>query len=315
MIQLFRNVAGPGLAIGGSVVCVGAFDGMHRGHRALLECARARAEILGLVPAAISFEPIPREFFARAAPVTRLASVREKIEGFDAAGIEKLLLLRFNEALASMPAETFVRDVLVARMRAQELWVGADFRFGHARRGDVAMLHELGLELGFRTEVMQEFCVDGKRVRSSRIRELLHAGEFDAAEKLLGRRFSIGGHVVRGKRLGRTLGYPTANLRLGERTAPVAGIFAVRVYGAGLDGWPGVASLGVRPTVGGVEPLLETHLFDFDADLYGQRIRVEFVAKLRDEEKFDDLDAMKRQMDRDALEARSILNRQMEAAT
>ncbi len=294
------------------MVCVGAFDGMHRGHRALLECARARAEVLGLAPAAISFEPIPREFFAHDKPVPRLASVREKIEGFDSAGIEKLLLLRFNAALAAMSAEAFIEHMLVGRMNARELWVGADFRFGNARRGDVAMLRELGPALGFRTEVMEEFRVDGERVRSSRIRELLGRGDFDMAAKLLDRRFTIGGHVVRGKRLGRTLGYPTANLRLGRRTSPIDGIFAVRVHGARLDGWPGVASLGVRPTVGAGEPLLETHLFDFDKDIYAQRIDVEFVAKLRDEEKFADLEVMTLQMHRDANEARSILGRQAE---
>lgn len=307
MIELFRDAAGPSLAARGSVVCVGAFDGLHRGHRALLEHARARAAERGLMAAAISFEPIPRAYFARGAPVPRLASVREKILGFDASGIERLLLLRFNAALAAMSAEAFVEDILVARMNAKELMVGADFRFGHARRGDVDMLRALGSRHGFRTEVMADFRIDGERVRSSRIRELLAAGDFDGAARLLGRRFSIGGHVVRGARLGHTLGYPTANLRLGRRVAPVGGIFAVRVHGVGSQPMPGVASLGVRPTVEGTEPLLEAHLFDFGGDLYGRRIDVEFVAKLRDEEKFDDLDALVRQMDRDADEARAIL--------
>jgi riboflavin kinase/FMN adenylyltransferase len=185
--------------------------------------------------------------------------------------------------------------------------VGADFRFGHARRGDVDLLRALGVRHGFRTEVMADFRIGGERVRSSRIRELLAAGDFDGAARLLGRRFSIGGHVVRGARLGHALSYPTANLRLGRRVAPVGGIFAVRVHGVGPRSMPGVASLGVRPTVDGTEPLLEAHLFDFDGDLYGRRIAVEFVAKLRDEEKFDDLDALVRQMDLDAHAARAIL--------
>jgi riboflavin kinase/FMN adenylyltransferase len=307
MIEVFRDAVGPSLAARGSVVCVGAFDGLHRGHRALLGRVRAHAAQHGLLATAISFEPIPREYFARGAAVPRLASVREKILGFDEAGIERLLLLRFNAALAAMSAEVFVGEVLVSRMNVKRVVVGADFRFGHARRGDVDLLRALGREHGFEVEVMEDFRIDGDRVRSSRIREMLAAGDFDGAARLLGRRFSIGGHVVRGARLGHTLGYPTANLRLGRRVAPVGGIFAVRVHGVGPRPMPGVASLGVRPTVDGGEPLLEAHLFDFDGDLYGRRIDVEFVAKLREEEKFDDLDALVRQMDRDADEARAIL--------
>lgn len=305
---LFRDAAGPSLAPGGSVACVGAFDGVHLGHRALLARVCERAAVRGLTPLALSFEPIPREFFARDVPVPRLASAREKIEQLRGAGLSALLSLRFDAALAAMSAESFVEDVLLRRCGVRELWVGADFRFGHARRGDVALLRELGARLGFAVEVMDDVCIDGERVSSSAIRAHLVAGEFDAAASLLGRRFAIGGHVVRGRQLGRQLGYPTANLRLGRRTSPVGGIFAVNVGGIDARPWPGVASLGVRPTVdGGGEPLLEAHLFDFDGDLYGRRIEVEFVRKLRDELKFDDLDAMVRQIDRDAEQARSVL--------
>lgn len=308
MISLFRDVAGPSLAPGGSVACVGAFDGVHLGHRALLARVRERAAGRGLAPLAVSFEPIPREFFARGAPLPRLASAREKIEHLRSAGMSTLLSLRFDAALAAMPAERFVEDVLLRRCGARELWIGADFRFGHARRGDVALLRELGARLGFGVEVMDDVLVDGERASSSAIRRHLAAGEFDAAARLLGRRFAIGGHVVRGQQLGRKLGYPTANIRLGRRTSPVDGIFAVRVHGVAERARPGVASLGVRPTVdGGGEPLLEAHLFDFDGDLYGRRIEVEFVRKLRDELKFDDLGAMVRQIDRDAEQARSVL--------
>jgi riboflavin kinase/FMN adenylyltransferase len=307
MSLLFRDVAGPSLASGGSVLCVGAFDGVHLGHRALLARVRERAAARGLLPLALSFEPIPREFFARGAPVPRLASAREKIEYLFDGGISILLSLRFNAALASMSADTFVEQVLHRRCGAREVWIGADFRFGHARRGDVALLREHGARLGFDVEVMDDVCIDGERASSSTVRAHLAAGEFDEAARLLGRRFAIGGHVVRGQQLGRQLGYPTANIRLGRRTSPVGGIFAVRVHGIGATALPGAASLGVRPTVHGVEPLLEAHVFDFDGDLYGRRIDVEFVQKLRDEEKFHDLDAMVRQIDRDAAEARSIL--------
>jgi riboflavin kinase/FMN adenylyltransferase len=305
---LFRDTAGPSLAPGGSVACVGAFDGVHVGHRALLAHVRERATARGLLPLAVSFEPIPREFFARGAPVPRLASAREKIEHLRAGGVSALLSLRFDKALAAMPAEAFVEDVLLRRCGVRELWVGADFRFGHARRGDVTLLRELGARHGFDVEVMGDVDIDGERVSSSAVRTHLAAGEFDAAARLLGRRFAIGGHVVRGQQLGRQLGYPTANIRLGRRVSPVSGIFAVRVRGVGSSAWPGVASLGVRPTIdGGGEPLLEAHLFDFDGDLYGRRLEVEFMRKLRDEAKFADLDAMVRQIDRDAEQAREIL--------
>jgi riboflavin kinase/FMN adenylyltransferase len=308
MSLLFRDAAGPSLAPGGSVVCVGAFDGVHLGHRALLERVAARARARGLVACAISFEPIPREFFARGAPVPRLASVREKIERIGEAGIDRLLLLRFDAALAAMEAEDFVARVVRERCGAREIWVGGDFRFGHARRGDVALLKTLGARDGFAVETLPDVTVDGERVSSSAIRAHLAAGEFEAASRLLGRAFSIGGHVVRGAALGRKLGYPTANIRLGRRVAPIGGIFAVRVHGIQTRALAGVASLGIRPTVDGTEPLLEAHLFDFDGDLYGRRIDVEFVAKLRDEAKFADLDAMVKQIDRDAAAAREILH-------
>jgi len=307
MSLLFRDAAGPSLAPRGSVACVGAFDGVHLGHRALLDRVVERAREENRTAIAISFEPIPREFFARGTPVPRLASVREKIERIGEAGIDRLLLLRFDAKLAAMEAGDFVARVLRERCGVREVWVGADFRFGQKRQGDVAMLQRLGEEQGFVTATLSDISIDGERVSSSAIRTHLAAGEFDAASHPLGRPFSIGGHVVRGQQLGRKLGYPTANIRLGKRASPVGGIFAVRVRGVERDALPGVASLGVRPTVNGTEPLLEAHLFDFDGDLYGRRIDVEFVAKLRDEAKFDDLDAMVRQIDRDAAQAREIL--------
>ena len=307
MSLLFRDAAGPSLAPGGSVACVGAFDGVHLGHRALLDRVSVRARAENLLACAISFEPIPREFFARGASVPRLASAREKIERICAADMDRLLSLRFDARLAAMEAEDFVEHVLVARCGVREIWTGADFRFGHNRRGDVAMLERLGRQHGFLAKTLTDIEVGGERVSSSAIRAHLSAGEFDAAARLLGRAFSIGGHVVHGQALGRKLGYPTANIPLGRRVSPVGGIFAVRVHGVETDAMPGVASLGMRPMVNGTEPLLEAHLFDFDGDLYGSRIEVEFVAKLRDEQKFADLEAMVRQIDRDAAEAREIL--------
>ena len=307
MNRLFRDAAGSCLAPGGSVVCVGAFDGVHRGHQALLAQTRARASASGMAAVAISFEPIPREFFARGEPVARLSGVREKIERIFAAGIDTLLVLRFDARMASMSAESFVEDILVSRAGAREIRVGEDFRFGRAREGDVDRLRVLGRRHGFAVDVMPDVGHGADRASSSTIRRQLAAGDFEGAASMLGRPFAIGGRVVRGLQLGRRLGWPTANLRLGRRVSPVCGIFAVRVRGVTATSRPGVASLGMRPTVGGTEPLLEVHLFDFDGDLYGRRIEVEFVRKLRDESKFDDLDAMVRQIERDAAEARMTL--------
>ncbi|MBS0432219.1 MAG: bifunctional riboflavin kinase/FAD synthetase [Proteobacteria bacterium] len=307
MTRVFRNAAGPCLAPAGSVVAVGAFDGLHRGHAALLSLVRERAQAQGLQPAVVSFEPLPRAFFARA-PLPRLASVREKLQGFRDAGIELVLLLRFNAALANMDAEDFVRDVLVRRMRAREIVVGGDFRFGHRRTGDAALLQQLGARHGFDVRTPETVVVAGERVSATRIREWLAAGEFAHAARLLGRPFTMGGRVVHGRRLGHELGYPTANIRMRGRVPPLQGIFAARVHGVAEQAWPAVVSLGVRPMFDGKEPLLEVHLFDFDGDLYGRRIEVEFVHKMRDEKKFADLDALRAQMDRDATEARQVLS-------
>jgi riboflavin kinase/FMN adenylyltransferase len=308
MMKLSRDVAGPCLTPRGSVMAVGAFDGLHRGHQALLAQVRERAQALGCSPVVVSFEPLPRAFFSPE-PVPRLSSVREKLRGFAAAGMEQALLLRFNRALSAMSAEDFVRRVLVERLAAREVWVGGDFRFGHKRGGDVALLERMGAELGFSACTMPVIQLEGERVSASRVRALLAAGDFAGAEPLLGRPFVIDGKVEYGNQLGRTLGYPTANIHLQQRVSPIQGIFAVRVgLGEGECSWPGVASLGVRPTVNQVsQPLLEVHLFDFDGDLYGQRMAVEFVAKLRDEQKFDGLEPLKAQMALDSRRARELL--------
>ena len=307
-MRLSRDVAGPCLTPRGSVMAIGAFDGLHRGHQALLAQVRERAQSLDCTPVVVSFEPLPRAYFSPE-PVPRLSSVREKLRGFAAAGMDHALLLRFNRALTAMSAEDFVRRVLVERLAAREVWVGSDFRFGHKRGGDVAMLERMGAELGFSARTMPAVQLEGARVSASRVRSLLAAGDFAAAEPLLGRPFVIEGKVEYGNQLGRTLGYPTANIHLPQRVSPIQGIFAVRVgLGEGECSWPGVASLGVRPTVNQVsQPLLEVHLFDFDGDLYGQRMAVEFVAKLRDEQKFDGLEPLKAQMALDSRRARALL--------
>jgi riboflavin kinase/FMN adenylyltransferase len=310
MTRLFRDVEGGCVTPRGCVVCIGAFDGLHLGHRALIDHTLARARTLGVAAVVLAFEPIPREFFLGAKAPARVASWRDRFERLRALGVEAVGMLRFNAALAAMSAETFVQRLLVGRLAAREVWTGADFRFGHGRHGDVEMLRRMGTDLGFTAASIDTHHHEGERVSSSAIRNALAAGQLDSAAHLLGRPYSIANRVVRGKQLGRTLGYPTANLRLAGQRPALGGIFATWVHGVGPLPRASVSSLGTRPTVNGVVPLLEAHLFDFDGDLYGQRIEVEFVAKLRDEEKFPDLPSLVVQMDRDAEQARAILSAQ-----
>ena len=307
MTELFRDLDGRPLCPNGSVVCIGAFDGLHIGHRALVARAVARARDLGVPAVALSFEPLPREFFAGGSPPPRLQLPRMKLRGFAALGVDRVGLLRFNAALASLSPEEFVQRLLVARLQAREVWVGPDFRFGRARAGNLALLQRMGAELGFAAETIAPVELGGIPVSSTRIRAALQSGDFATATRLLGQPYAIAGRVVRGKQLGRTLGYPTANLRFGGKTPALRGIYATRVHGVADAPWPSVSSFGTRPTVDGKEPLLEAHLFDFDGDLYGRHIEVEFVARLRDEEKFPDLPTLVVQMDRDAEQARRLL--------
>lgn len=312
MSRLFRDVDSGPRCPHGSVVCIGAFDGLHLGHRALVRHTVSRARTLGLPAVALSFEPLPREFFAPAAPPPRLLLPRAKAEGLLALQADQVGLLRFNKRLSGLSAEEFVERVLIRRLAAREVWVGPQFRFGKARGGDIELLRRLGEAAaldghGFSADEIDPVHLDGERVSSTRIRETLLAGDFAAAARLLGRPYAIGGHVVHGRQLGRTLGFPTANLRFGGKTPALSGIYATWVHGIGEHPRPSVSSLGTRPTVAGVEPLLEAHLFDFDGDLYGRRIEVEFVAHLRAELKFPDLDSLTRQMHLDAAQAREWL--------
>ena len=314
MNRLFRDADGGTLFPQGSVVCIGAFDGLHLGHRALVRRAVGRAQALGVPAVALSFEPLPREFFARDQPPPRLTLARGKVQGLRELGADGVGLLRFDAKLSAMTAEDFVRRLLVQRLAAREVWIGPEFRFGHKRGGDLPLLQAMGAELGFSAGEIEPVQALGERVSSTRIREALRAGDFLQAENLLGRPYAIGGRVVRGKQLGRTLGFPTANLRF-PKTPALSGIYATWVHGLGEKPMASVSSFGTRPTVQGVEPLLEAHLFDFDGDLYGRHIEVEFVAKLRDELNFPDLPALTEQMHRDADNARRLLSVQRLRAT
>ena len=315
MKQLFRDVDGGPLCPEGSVACIGAFDGLHLGHRALVGHAAARAGALGLPLAALSFEPLPREFFAGGKPPPRLMLPRARAEGLCALGADVIGMLRFNAAFAAMSPDVFAERVLAQRLRVREVWVGPGFRYGSRRAGDLDTLGASGARLGFVAGEIEPLHLDGERVSSTRIRAALVEGDFSAAARLLGRPYAIGGRVVRGRQLGRTLGYPTANIRFGGKVPALHGIYATRVHGIGDTPRPSVSSVGTRPTVDGVEPLLEAHLFDFAGDLYGHRIEVEFVARLRDEEKYPDLPTLVAQMDRDAAMAREILIQTSQRAT
>ena len=314
MSRLFRDVDGGALFPHGSVVCIGAFDGLHLGHRALVRHAAARARDLSLPAVALSFEPLPREYFSRELPPPRLTLARGKYQGLRELGADGVGLLRFDARLAAMSAEDFVHKMLVGRLGAREVWIGPDFRFGNRRGGDLPLLQRMGAELDFSAGEIEAVQLQGERISSTRIREALRSGDFTDAARLLGRPYAIGGRVVRGKQLGRTLGFPTANLRF-PKTPALSGIYATWVHGVGERPHASVSSFGTRPTVDGVEPLLEAHLFDFDGDLYGRHIEVEFVAKLRDELKFPDLPSLTVQMQRDAETARRLLSEQRLRAT
>jgi len=287
-------------------LAIGNFDGLHRGHQALLEQAVAGAPEYR--PAMLCFEPLPRTVFAPDDPVPRVMKLRDRVEVAGALGVEVLAQLRFDRAFSRLSPKQFARDVLAEGLDAGLVVIGPDFRFGHKAAGDAEAMGQFGQRFGFETRVLDVVTDDEKRVSSSRLREALARGDLAEAERLLGRRYAISGRVIRGERLGRKLGFATANLRVAEPPA-FTGIAAVRVDGDGLSGHPGIASLGRRPTVAGRNWLLEAHLFDFDGDLYGQHLRVQFEGFIRHEEHFESLDAMTAQMHRDAARAKALLVR------
>ena len=291
------------------VLAIGNFDGVHLGHAALVgrlaEVARERQ----LVPMVLTFEPHPREFFMPDSAPARLSTLREKLELLADCGAAQSMVCPFNARFAALSAEEFVDQVLVAGCQVRHLIVGDDFRFGRGRTGDYAFLQQAGARHGFTVEAMGSVTVEGERVSSSGVRRALAAGNMEHAARLLGRPYVIDGQVVHGQKLGRQLGFATANLRIKHNPLPMTGVFAVEVSGLGDKPLPGVANLGIRPTVGGIRPLLEVHLFDFNRDIYGAHISVRFVHKLRDEQRFPNFDALKAQIAADAAAAREFFHR------
>ena len=291
----------------GCVLAIGNFDGMHLGHEAIVERLAARGSEHGLPTAVLTFEPNPREFFDPANAPARLMRLRDKAARLAELGVGRLVLLKFDERLRGWDGPAFVQRVLVEALGVRHVVIGSGFRFGKGRTGTVELLRELGRRDGFGVDEVEAIEVGGQRVSSTRIRAALSAGDLATARSLLGRDYRMTGRVMEGRRLGRRLGYATANLRLHRKVSPVSGVFAVRVEGAGDGMRPGVASVGTRPTVGGGEVLLEVHLFDWAGDLYGRYLGVDFVCKLREESKFENLDALVTQMHEDARAARTLL--------
>ena len=299
-----------------AALCIGNFDGVHLGHQALLRRVDALAQEQELERVALSFEPLPREMFAPqgATPVPRLNSLREKLRFLAECGwVDALHVLRFNRALASLSAEDFVRRILCDGLRARQVVVGEDFRFGQGRRGDVAMLRRMGAELGFAVETLAPVERAGARVSSTRVRAALQAGRLDEAASLLGRPYALCAKVAHGDKRGRLLGFPTLNLPLHRKHFALHGVYAVEVHGLDAHGEGGrklygVANAGVRPTFGGVQPRVEVHVFDWAGDAYGQLVEVRFMALLREEQRFAGLDELVAQIGLDVQRARGYIS-------
>jgi riboflavin kinase/FMN adenylyltransferase len=293
----------------GCVATIGAFDGVHLGHQAVIRHLLEKSAQLGLPSVIIVFEPLPREYFSPIQAPARIMSFWEKCRALQGLGVDRLLRIRFNEQLRGMPAQQFVDDIFVAGLGVHYVVLGDDFRFGNDRQGDLKFIQQQGLRYGYDAGPTPTQSVDGERVSSTRIREALENADFPEAERLLGRPYSISGKVIYGRQLGRTIGAPTANLQLRRLRAPLSGVYTVRVGGAGLDGAIGVANVGVRPTVDdSIVANLEVHLLDREIELYGQHIEVTFCHKLRDERKFGSLDELKENIVRDIENTRDWFN-------
>ena len=288
-----------------TIATVGNFDGLHLGHQEIIRYVSQRAKSEGLESAIVSFEPTPKEYFSGEKAPARIYSLRDRFTITRSLGIHHFVCLRFNASLAKMQADDFVDKILVRTLNIKKLVVGDDFKFGHNRVGDIQLLRSMGPKLGFELEDKNTIALADTRISSSLVRENLAAGKFDKVQTLLGRPFEISGRVFHGDKKGRTIGFPTANISFNRRIPPILGVFVVTAR-IGDRSWDGVANVGHRPTVKGLRDQLEVHLFDCDEDLYGQRLTVRFLAKLRDEQKFTSLDALKHQISLDVQQAKQF---------
>lgn len=288
----------------GCVATIGNFDGVHLGHQAVIGQLADKGSELNLPTLVMVFEPQPLEVFKGDQAPARLTRFREKLRALARFAVDRLLCIRFSDSFARMSAEDFIQDILVKGLGVKYLVVGDDFRFGAGRKGDFEMLQRAGNEHGFEVANLHSFRIGGERVSSTLIRQSLAAGDMDNAEKLLGRPYRMCGRVAHGDKIGRTLGIPTANIYLHRKVSPVQGIYVVEVFGLKGEPLQGVASVGNRPTVGGTKPLLEVYIFDFNDDIYGKYLNIDFLHKIRDEKKFESLDELKKWIEDDIVKAR-----------
>lgn len=305
LIRGLHNLTSP---LPGCVATIGNFDGLHLGHQHIIHQLKAVAERYQLPTVVILFEPQPVEFFDPEHAPRRLARLRDKITRLAAMEIDYLLCLKFDAHLATLPPDQFIQQILIDRLQLRHLVIGDDFRFGKKRQGDFALLCQMGQQLGFDVENSHTLLIDGERVSSTRIRRCLAENDFVMARQLLDRPYSLGGRVAHGKKLGRELGFPTINIRMGPRPIAVQGIFAVLVKGIDNRILRGVASIGTRPTVNGSGTILEVYILDFNEQIYGLCVEVEILHKIRDEEKFDSLDILKQKIAEDIEQAHAFFD-------
>jgi riboflavin kinase/FMN adenylyltransferase len=307
--QLIRGLYNIRPAHRGGVLTMGNFDGMHLGHQALLKKVEEQARLFHAPALVMTFEPQPREFFSTEKAVPRLMRFQEKFYALSHTGIDYLLVMRFDAVFSHMSAEEFAQKVLHEKLGVKHIIVGDDFHFGAGRRGDFAFLEEAGKTYGFSAERMPSVTAQGERVSSTRIRLALQEDNHALAEALLGHAYTMIGRVVHGDKWGRRMGFPTANINVHRQMTPVQGIYVVRMHGISDHALPGVANVGIRPTVGGTRTLLEVHLFDFDENIYGKKVCVEFCKKLREEKKFESVELLIEQMWKDADMARDYFSK------
>lgn len=305
-MKLIRGITNLKFNNNGCIATIGNFDGLHQGHQALLSHTVKLAKSLGLPSVLITFEPHPQEFFRPQLAAPRLTRLREKLEYLQASGIDQVLVLHFNAKLADMSAEDFVRKVLVKGLHVQHLIVGDDFHFGKDRKGDFAFLQQQGEHYHFSVESTPTLQYQDRRISSQWVREALQQGDLNLAEILLARPYVLTGKVAHGNKKGRELGFPTANIHLFRRASPLSGVFAVKVHGINERIYYGAANVGNRPTISGGRVLLEIHIFDLNESIYGKHLQVEFVKKLRDEKRYDNLEVLVAQIAKDVVDAKRV---------
>lgn len=308
--KLIRSIYRISQVAQGGVITIGNFDGVHLGHQQLIKKVIAKAQELNAPSVVITFEPHAFEFFSKGnVTIPRLTRLREKFLALQQLGVDYVLILPFNQQLANLSASDFVTEILVSQLHVRHLILGEDFRFGQQRLGDIALLMNMGQDYGFTVETMPAFEVLGERVSSTRVRKTLALGDHHLVKALLGRPYTMCGRVRHGDKRGREFGFPTANIFLHRKLTPVKGVYTIYMHGIGEKPLPGVANVGIRPSVDGTRTLLEVHLLDFNQDIYGRYVTVEFCEKLRDEERYANLDLLKAQIAKDVALARDYFNK------